>query len=309
MRVVFFGNSPNSLEYLSALREADDVVVAGVVSPVGRAASPVHAAKEQARRAACRAAALIGLSPPRSRPLDALGVLAARAGARWLLPASVNDPEVAEQVAALSPDVVVMAGFTQILKAPLLERLPLVLNVHPSLLPRYRGPQPCFWIIANGEVESGVTVHRVEAGIDSGPILRQERFDLPPWQTAGALQAESHRRGARLLISALADLRQGKERFVPQPGGGSYFGVVTPEHLEVPVHGDAKQAYDRTRAAAPSRGLSLRASTQRLELREAVPFPDYNLGPPGTLASQDGGLVVACAQGSVLFRSWVSAVS
>jgi methionyl-tRNA formyltransferase len=312
MRLLFFGNSPNSLTCLDSLLRARGIKVVGVVTPTGRRLGTLAGARWKARRA------LVQATPRPSRRHSAilrLGHLATHAGVPWLTPESVNHPDTIASLADLRADAVVMMGFNQILKRPLLQHLPPVLNVHPSLLPSYRGPAPCFWTVARGESESGATVHRVDEGVDTGPILRQGRIAVTPWMTGGDLRDEVNRLGTHLLLQTLrAGLDDGRR----PSDSGSYFGQVRREDLEVPVGLPARQAFDRARAAAPERGLWLRLPKKLAEGLAARPtstddaltveafgpelYAEHDLGAPGTVLRRGNALVVACATGCVLFR-------
>jgi methionyl-tRNA formyltransferase len=217
-----------------------------------------------------------------------------------------------------------MGSFQQILKAPLLKRLPPVLNIHPTLLPAYRGPMPPFWIIANGERESGVTLHWVDPGVDTGPVLAREKFAVEPWLTAGEYADRADQVGARLLARVLQGLRPGDVgRGEVQQGEGSYQGVVKPADLVVPFEQPWKVAYDRARAAAPFRSLTLHVpatvwrgettrgpaskdgepGTMQLELADAVPVTTHTPLAVGVVErTPERGLYVQCDGGGVLFR-------
>jgi methionyl-tRNA formyltransferase len=122
-----------------------------------------------------------------------------------------NEPEVQARLSNLRPDVILMAAFSRILPQPVLA-IPKMgaLNVHPSLLPQYRGPSPCYWVIKKGEKTTGVTVPQANERLDSGDIFLQREV--------GVLHNESHRAlerrlapiGAQLLLEALEMFRTGK---------------------------------------------------------------------------------------------------
>ena len=132
------------------------------------------------------------------------------------------------------PDVVVMASFDQILTAPTLA-VPGRgwLNVHPSLLPRHRGPEPIYWTIAKGDPEAGITVHLTEPRIDAGPILAQRRIEVRPDDTAGSLSKRLVAEGLGALDDTLAALRSGRARPVAADiSRGSYEPPVQRTELE-----------------------------------------------------------------------------
>ncbi len=330
MRVLFFGNTRFSLPVLEAL-VAEDVEVVGIVVPVTprRGDRPWRRPIELAKRQALRVwrwmpEPIARRAPSRSGFLARMLAVAEHAGAPLLSPGRVSHPRVVESLRRLRPDVTVMAGFDQILGPSVIDGIGPVLNVHPSLLPRYRGPAPQFWIIHNGEREGGVTVHRVDRGVDSGPILAQERFRLEPWLTGGELYERSSREGGRLVAEVLRAMKRGSPREHPQTGEPSYFGRVQPEHRLVAFTEPAPAAYNRARAADPADGSRLlvprewwshecetslarmqpAAGILELSLHEPALFPEYEAGPPGAIRhTQAGGVAVQCTQGVVVFRS------
>lgn len=134
-----------------------------------------------------------------------------------LLHVLLREPASQAAVEQLAPDVVAVAAFGQILRAPLLSRFPgRVVNVHPSLLPRYRGPNPYYWVLHNGERETGVTVHYVDEGVDTGDLLLQERIAVHPDDTELSLQRRSAATAASLLARAIGLLREGHAPRQPQ---------------------------------------------------------------------------------------------
>ena len=327
MKVLFFGTSAHSVVFLRTLVTVPGVRVLAVVSPVTSRRKERTALK---RLGWAAKDSLLGLTArlPWGSTTDVrrqLKAIAADAGVPVWWPHDVNDPAFVAQLARLGADLVVMGSFCQILKPPLLEKLPPVLNIHPTLLPKYRGPMPPFWIIASGERESGVTLHWVDGGVDTGPVLAREKFLVEPWLTSGEYADRADQVGARLLARVLQGLRPGDVgRGEPQTGEGSYQGAVKPADLVVPIDGTWKAAFDRARAAAPFRRLRLHVptavwrgerprghgakepleGTTLLELGDAVPVPEHAPLPPGWVErTPERGLYVQCDGGGVLFRN------
>ena len=118
-----------------------------------------------------------------------------------------GDPAVAEAIAGYEPDVIAVACFPWRVPANL-RRIPRlgILNVHPSLLPRGRGPEPLFWTFRRGERETGTTVHLMDGGFDTGPVLRQERLPVPAGIDGGELERRLAKLGGRLLVEAIVGL-------------------------------------------------------------------------------------------------------
>ncbi len=153
-----------------------------------------------------------------------------------------------EAAAALRPDLIVIACFPQILPARWLA-LPALgcLNLHPSLLPAYRGPAPLFWQLRAGEGVTGVTLHFLDRGIDTGDIVAQAPVVFPPGATQAALESTLAESGARLLLAAL-DLPVLPRRPQPAPGA-SYQGFPAQADRGVPATWTATRAFNFVRGA------------------------------------------------------------
>lgn len=132
-------------------------------------------------------------------------------------PVRVRKPEVIEEIRALAPDVIVVVAFGQILPQALLDIPPYgCVNVHTSLLPKYRGAAPIQWAVINGEKVSGVTTMYMDAGIDTGDMLLKEEIVLDEKETAGSLHDKLASIGAKLLVKTLDMIKDGTAVRVPQ---------------------------------------------------------------------------------------------
>src|SRR5919106_4514963 len=126
--------------------------------------------------------------------------------------------EATEAIRSIAPQVAVAACFLWRLPREACETPPLgILNVHPSLLPAGRGPEPVFWTLRRGERMSGVTVHRMDAGFDTGPIVAQAELPVPEGIAAPDLERELMTLGGSLLVDALPELAAGRLQPQPQP--------------------------------------------------------------------------------------------
>lgn len=185
MRIVFMGTPDFAVPSLRALLESGDQV-AGVVTqpdrPKGRGQSVV--------------------ASPVKR-------LAKDAGLPVLQPLKMKDPALLGALRDWKPEVIAVTAFGRILPPAILELPPLgCVNVHASLLPAYRGAAPVQWALINGEQETGVTTMLMDAGMDTGPILLQERLAIRPDETAGALSVRLAEIGGRLLVTTLRGLKE-----------------------------------------------------------------------------------------------------
>ena len=143
--------------------------------------------------------------------------IARERGITVLQPECINTPEGVKSLKALVPDLLVVAAYGQILSKDVLAAAPLGgLNVHASLLPKYRGAAPINWAIYHGEKRSGVTIIRMSIALDAGNMLAQEAIDILPDETAGELEARLAPLGARLALDIVGRLAQGPVSGVPQ---------------------------------------------------------------------------------------------
>src|SRR5438105_2851201 len=143
--------------------------------------------------------------------------IAEAAGVPVIQPTSINTPEGVAALREFRPDLLVVAAYGQILKPEVLAVPPLGgINVHASLLPKYRGAAPVAWAIWNGETQTGVTIIRMSAGLDAGDMLAQEALDILPDETAGELEARLAPLGAQLAMQVIDQMAKGPVTGVKQ---------------------------------------------------------------------------------------------
>lgn len=221
-----------------------------------------------------------------------------------LTPVDINTPDSIEALAALKPDMVVVASFGQFLKRPILELAPMgTINIHPSLLPKYRGAAPVHWAILNGDTVTGVTIMHVSMKMDAGDIILQEEHPIGPEETAGALEVRLAVAGAHLLGRALDELAGGRARRTPQDAAQV---VLAPKLHKTDGRIDwsqsAEHVHNRIRGLHPWPGaftvVPCRGHSMRLKIHEARVVPGEGL--PGTVLSAGAsGLVVACGRDAI----------
>ena len=182
---------------------------------------------------------------------------------------ATESPEALERIGAADPEVGVVCAFGQLLREPLLSRLEL-LNVHPSLLPRWRGAAPIERAIMAGDAETGVSIMRVTAGLDSGPVALQEAIPAGE-DDYGALAPRLEDLGARLLMEALDRRAQGELAFVEQDDdAATYAEKITPGDRALDPARPAVELERRVRALTPHIGAYLELPTgDRLGVVEA----------------------------------------
>lgn len=147
--------------------------------------------------------------------------LALERGIPVLQPARARDATFIQELRLLAPELIVVAAFGQILPEAILNMPRLgCINVHTSLLPKYRGAAPIQWAVANGEAETGVTIMQMDVGLDTGPILTQEKTPIDNDETSQTLHDRLAKIGAALLVRTIPDLIAGRIKPVPQPDSG-----------------------------------------------------------------------------------------
>ena len=217
---LYFGTAGAfSIPPLEALL-ADGLPVCGVVMPA--AGGPASAPVIRRELARVGRSSIPLLTPSMNRTI---AQIAWERAIPVLEVGRLASPETLEMLAALQPDVIGVACFPQRLPKALLA-LPRLgcLNVHPSLLPAYRGPAPGYWALRNGERQTGVTIHLMDEGLDSGDILLQEAFEIPQGITAAALEQQCAVLGGPLLARAARALAAGTAVWTPQdPTRASYY--------------------------------------------------------------------------------------
>lgn len=280
LNVVFMGSSDFGAEVLRVCLEADVVPSLVVTQPDRPAGRGLHL-----------------------RP-TAVKVAAQEAEIEVLTPEKARDADLLERVQALQPDVLVTAAYGQIVPQSLLNVARVAaLNVHPSLLPLYRGPDPIRRALWNGDRETGLTVQFMSKEVDAGDILVQEKVEIGPDEDGGALAARLATLGGECLVRALRLLAIRKAERRPQDHGqATYAPKITPEEEVADFTLPAEVLAARARALAPKPGLRtpgglkiLKAAAIAGEVGDAAP------GQVVTVRAGEG-LVVSTGQGLLLLR-------
>jgi len=213
-------------------------------------------------------------------------------------PVSLKDSAEQAAFAALKADVAVVAAYGLILPKPILDapRKGCV-NVHASLLPRWRGAAPIQRAIMEGDTESGVTIMGMEEGLDTGPMLLMSGVDIGPETTAGELHDALADLGARLLLDALDRLEVGLLKPRPQPlAGVTYAAKIDKAEARLDWTRPAGEVARRINGLSPFPGAWFEAGGQRVKALKAM--VDADEGAPG-LVTDDESLTIACGRGSV----------
>ena len=217
-----------------------------------------------------------------------------------LQPEKIVAPEFLARLRGLAPDLIVVIAFGKILKKDILTLPPLgCLNVHASLLPRFRGAAPIAWAILNGESETGITAMQMEEGLDTGPILMQKSIAIAPDETGGTLHDRLARLGAEVLQETLSALEQGRL----EPRAQDHALATSAPRLKKEdgqIHWDkpAEELERQVRALNPWPGSFFTWQDHLIKVWSAKAAPGK--GRPGeVLRAGKDGLFVACGEGAL----------
>ena len=273
MRIVFMGTPDFAVPTLDALVAAGHAVVAAYTQPP---------------RPAGRRGRELTPSPVQRRA-EALGI-AVRC------PTSLRDPAAQAAFAALEADVAVVAAYGLILpRAILAAPRHGCLNVHGSLLPRWRGAAPVQRAILAGDAETGVGIMQMEAGLDTGPVRLEGRTPVAG-KTSGELTKELARMGARLMVEVLADLEAHPAR--PQPEAGvTYAAKIDKAEARIDWSRSAGEIERLVRAMNPAPGAWFELAGERVKLLAGETLPFSFPGGEGTTV--DDRLTIACGDGAI----------
>ncbi|MBI2715185.1 MAG: methionyl-tRNA formyltransferase [Rhizobiales bacterium] len=238
---------------------------------------------------------------PAGRGMDVQGTPvereARRLGLKVATPASLKSEETQAAFRAHNADAAVVVAYGLILPKPILEAPKLgCFNVHASLLPRWRGAAPINRAIIAGDATSGVTIMRMDEGLDTGAMAMAERVAIGADMTAGDLHDVLARLGADLMPRALAALERGSLTFTPQPDAGvSYAAKISKEETRIDWSKPARQVHDHIRGLSPFPGAWFELGGVRVKALRSILATDS--GAPGRVL--DDRLTVACGDGAV----------
>lgn len=216
---------------------------------------------------------------------EALHEVAARAGVRLFEGLRIKDDSTRELIRTLRPDLIVAASFNQILPASVISIPAIgVINIHPSLLPKYRGATPTYWSVLNGESLTGITVHFIEdEKIDNGRIITQTSLAIDPEDTEGGLRQRLALLSEGALNEAVELIRKkGKESFPAQNDAeATWFPKRALHDVEIPLDRPFTEIKNRIRAMTPYPGAFLTHHGRRYRVVGARPIGRNETLPPG----------------------------
>ncbi|HBC92960.1 MAG TPA: methionyl-tRNA formyltransferase [Pelotomaculum sp.] len=281
MRVVFMGTPDFAVPTLQALAQAGHDLAAVVTQP------------DRPRGRGKREAA-----PPVKVAAQAFQIPV-------LQPQRVKDPDFIEVLKKLSPEIIVVAAYGRILPPAVLD-LPVYgcVNVHASLLPKYRGAAPLHWAVMNGERETGITIMRMDEGMDTGAVLLQEAVPIRETDNVGAVHDKLTALGARLLLKGLDLTGRGELAGAPQTGEPSYAPMLKAEDEIVAWARPARHLFNQIRGMDPWPGARTTLWDRVLKLWRAEVLDEDAMGhvPGQVLAAGREGITVGAGQGLLLLK-------
>jgi methionyl-tRNA formyltransferase len=279
MRIVFCGTPEFAVPALSHLLAQTNIQVESVVTqperPQGRQQEIVPSPVKEAARAA---------------------------GVPVFQPASIKGEDAFEFFKRIAPDAVVIIAYGQIIPARLLA-IPRFawINLHASLLPKYRGAAPVHWAIANGETRTGLTTMRIDAGLDTGDILLQSEIAIGRDETSPELSKRMAEAGAPLVGETLRKLERGEVTPTPQDHSRASFApILKREDGRVDWRLSAEQVYNRMRGFAPWPGAFTTFRGQTCHVWGRPKSPGRPADAPGAIVAAGESIFVACGSGSWL---------
>ncbi len=275
MRAAFFGSPAFAVPCLDALASIADValVVSQPDKPRGRG---------------------LKLQPP------AVKARALELGLEVHQPRKVRDGALAARLAGLELDVAVVVAYGRILPGAVLDapRRGCV-NVHGSVLPRWRGAAPIQYALLHGDARTGVTLMRMDEGMDTGPMIAVRETDIDPDEDTPALGARLAARGAALLTEVLPAYVAGEREPRPQPEEGvTHAALLTKEDGRLDLRQPARRCHDRVRAMRPWPGAFVERAGQRVKVHRSA-LRDASGSPGEVLAIEGDALIVACGAGAI----------
>ncbi len=279
MRIIFIGTGEIGIPTLGALLDSEHEVV-GIVTqpdkPVGREQS---------------------IEPPPIK--KALKDRARRLGAPIFQPGGIKDSQSIEEIRRLTPDVIVVVAYGQILPPDVLEIPRLAcLNLHASLLPRWRGAAPIQAAIAAGDSDTGITAMYMDEGLDTGDILLQRRVNILPNDTGGSLHDRLAQIAPETLLESLRLLAAGDAPRLPQDNArATYAPKLKREHGQIDWSQSAEAIEKKIRAHNPWPGAFMKLGRQNLKIFSAS-VVDLK-GQPAEILRSDKDLIVATGKGAL----------
>ncbi len=279
MRIVFMGTPDFAVAALEALHEAGHDIV-GVYT---RMDTPKNRGMKM-------------LPPP-------VKVKALEYGIPVYQPKNLRGEDTQQELRDMNPEVIVVAAYGRILPQAVLD-IPKhgCLNIHASLLPKYRGASPINACILHGETQAGVTIMQMDAGLDTGDMLLPAATEMLPDESYGSLHDRLAKIGGEAIVKALDLLAKGELKGEPQPAEGfTYAPMIQTADCKIDFSKSAKEVSQAIRAYDPAPGAFATLDGEKMKLFGAsLEQEEGSCGTPGAIVKNDKkGIVVACGQGAV----------
>ncbi len=231
--------------------------------------------------------------------MSAVKEAALRHGLEVEQPERVRHAESVEKLRQLAPDVMVVVGYGQLIPQSIIDIPPFgIINVHGSLLPKYRGAGPIQWAIAHGETVSGVTTMRINAGLDTGDMLLKAELPIGPEENAVEFGERLALLGAELLVETLRD--PGMKGTPQDDREATHAPILSKQDGAIDWSWPASVIHNRTRGFYPWPGTSTQFRDQVLRVWKTRVVAEPSEAEPGRVLSSKGPVLVACGQGTVL---------
>jgi methionyl-tRNA formyltransferase len=277
LRLIFAGTPDFAAAHLAALIDSDHEILAVLTQPD----------RPAGRGKKLQASPVKQLAESRQVPV--------------LQPASLKTPDAIEPLRALDADVMIVVAYGLILPQAVLD-LPRsgCLNVHASLLPRWRGAAPIQRAIEAGDRETGITIMQMDAGLDTGDMLATARCPIDPETTAGSLHDALAEAGPPLLLDVLGDLPHHQRNAQPQDdGAATYAEKISKDEASIDWAQSATQLARRVRAFNPFPVCFSMLGAERVKVWAAEPLPGERAEPGTILTAGSEGIAVACGEGTL----------
>jgi len=280
MRIIFMGTPGHAATCLQALLDAQEQIIEVVTQPDRQKGRYLHTTPSPVKELALKY----------KIPVET--------------PEKVKDLILIEKIKALSPDLIVVVAYGKILPKELIA-IPKygAINVHASLLPKYRGAAPVQWAILKGEAETGVTIMQISETLDTGDIILQEKVLIDPTDTSSTLLDKIFVVGSQTLLTAIDQIKKGTAKITPQKeAGATYAPLITKESGEIDWKKSAIEVNNRIRAMIPWPVAHTFYKKKMLKIWRAEPVSVPGKFQPGEVIDVKDDLIIACGMGGVLIK-------
>ncbi|MGB9716308.1 MAG: methionyl-tRNA formyltransferase [Thermodesulfovibrionales bacterium] len=275
MRIIFFGTPDFAVPSLKALLDSDNKILAVVTQPDKKAGRG------------------------RAMHYSPVKEVAMQNEIRIMQPENVKDSTFIDELVSFNPDMIVVVAYGKILPPQILNIPPFgCINVHASLLPKYRGAAPIQWAIINGEKETGITIMRMDEGLDTGEILLQEKTIISDEDNSETLSKKLSHLGAFLLLKTIKGLEEGSIKPIPQEGIATYAPPLKKEDGRIKWSKSAKEIFNLIRGLYPWPCAYCYLNSERIKIIRAKVIDGS--GSPGRIEKAvKGELVIGTGKGLI----------